>query len=312
MDIHAHWIPREHFVNMHRYIDPGDRAESFQSKPGQNSMRVIRSGVEVFSIPERFYKLDEQVKDMDEAGVDVAVLNTDTWLTWISMSTCKFVNDELARNIEPYADRFVGLAHVPPIEEAIGELDRAIKDLGFKGVALTGHYRGAYLDEDLCKPFMKKVSELDVPIIIHPNATPVEYQTLLKTPMFMMRVIDSGIATARVLFNVLRDFPKLKFVMPHAGGAFTMFMTAGIGKVPPENLKRLYVDTGPGTRSPGMIKACIETYGADQVLFGTDYPSEYDWLKDGVSIIKKLDVDDKTKQKLFSENAAKLLKIRTK
>jgi predicted TIM-barrel fold metal-dependent hydrolase len=311
IDIHAHWIPKAHFLGMEKYIAPGERVEAYEATPGVKWRRVIRDGIQVFAIPERFYRLDEQIKDMDEAGVDLAVLNTDTWQTWISMDTCQFINDELARSIEPYAERFIALAHVPPIEEAIGELDRAVKDLGFKGVSLTGHYRGAYLDEDICKPFLKKVSELDVPIVIHPNATPVEYRTLLKTPMFMMRVIDGGIATARVLFNVLRDFPKLKFVMPHCGGAFTMFMTAGVGRVPPENLKRLYVDTAPGTRSSGMIEACIEAYGAGQVLFGTDYPSAYDWLKAGVSTIQKLNIDEETRQKLFSENAARLMKIKS-
>ena len=311
VDVHAHWMPREHFLNMQKYIDYHERAEPTMSGQG---MRVVRNGIQVFSIPDRFYKLDEQVRDMDEAGVDKLVLHTDTWQTWISMDTCTFINDELAREIEKYPDRFVGLAHVPPIEAAVDELDRAIKDLGFKGVALTGHYRGAYLDEDVCKPFLKKVSELDVPIVVHPTATPVEYQTLKRTPMFLMRVIDGGIATARVLVNVLKEFRSLKFVMPHCGGAFTMVMTIQTRE---ENeklyerqcLDRLYVDTATGGRSAAMIKACIDTYGPNQVMLGTDYPSSYDLLKKGVQTVKNLDVDEETKRKILGENAARVFKI---
>ena len=308
VDVHAHWLPKEHYVNMQKYVDYNERVEPMEFGPGTIGKRVVRGGIRILGVTERTCDMEAQIKDMKDAGIDKLVIHTDTWQTWISMDTCRFVNDELAREVERYPDRLIGLAHVPPIEEAVGELDRAIKDLGFKGVGLTTHYRGSYIDEELSKPFLKKVAELDVPIIIHPNATPVEYQTLTKTPMPLMRVIDGGIGTARVLFNVLKDFPTLKFVMPQCGGAFMMMARGGV-PVERERLARLFIDTAPGNRSPAMVKACIDAYGSEQVMFGTDYPFNYNSLKVGVTTIKNLDIDENVKKRILGENAATLLKI---
>ncbi len=83
----------------------------------------------------------------------------------------------------------------------------------------------------------------------------------------------------------------------------------GLVRAEDQQLKRLYVDTAPGTRTGQMVRACIEAYGPDQVMFGTDYPTDYGWFKTGVSTIEKLDIDEKTKRKILGENAAKLFKI---
>ena len=73
---------------------------------------------------------DVQLKDMDVAGIDKMVLTGAAR----NMKECRIFNDEAAKWVKEHPDRFIGFAHVIPTcgDEALEELDRAIKDLGLK------------------------------------------------------------------------------------------------------------------------------------------------------------------------------------
>ena len=71
----------------------------------------------------------------------------------------------LAERIARYPTRFRGFAAVPMQDprEAADELERAVKELGFKGALINGHTQGVYLDDARCLPFWERVAALDVP-----------------------------------------------------------------------------------------------------------------------------------------------------
>ena len=127
------------------------------------------------------YPIDVQLRDMDDAGVDKAVLTgAPRW----NMEECQLFNNEIAKWVEEKPDRFIGFAHAPPLggEESLNELDRAVKDLGFKGVMFRScidsnsedtSKDSALMDSPDLFPFYKKVVELDVPLFIHPAYYPL-------------------------------------------------------------------------------------------------------------------------------------------
>ena len=80
-------------------------------------------------------------------------------------------NDQLAAAVSNHPTRLAGLAAIAPQapEEAVKELDRALGDLGMKGVIVNSHTKGEYLDEEKFKPILEKIEALGVPLYIHPR-----------------------------------------------------------------------------------------------------------------------------------------------
>ena len=126
---------------------------------------------------ERLPEIDAlRLEAMDKAGIDRAVLSLfqpgiqGERDTATAIRKAKAVNDMLAERIAKHPARFRGFAAVPMQDprKAGDELERAVKELGFKGALVNGHTRGVYLDDARCLPFWERVAALDVPIYLHP------------------------------------------------------------------------------------------------------------------------------------------------
>lgn len=317
IDVHHHWIPKLHYNNLASLVRPGERVEPFVKETGERGFRIIRDGVPVFIPTERYFQLRDQVSDMNRAGVDVSVLSLGLWQEWNDLERCRFLNDELARAIRDYSDRFIGLAHVPIHEGAVDEVERAVKDLGFRGVGFTTHFAGKYPDDAEYLPLYHKINQLNVPIFVHPATLPAENSLLRKYNLYNLgRILDNGLATCRILLSgILDEFPNLKFVMPHLGGAYLMATDypgarARGFRVKPEHLERIFFDCAPSLRSKGITMGAIEALGVEHVVFGSDYPVQYDLMERGVSLIRSLDLGEQDKRKIMSENAAMLMGLR--
>ena len=119
---------------------------------------------------------DKRLEDMDTAGVDIQVLSltspgVEEWDVSTGMKLATKTNDELADVINKYPNRFLGFAALAPDdpEAAADELERAVKDLGFKGWKTHSNYGGTYLDDREYWPILEKAEVLDVPIYLHPT-----------------------------------------------------------------------------------------------------------------------------------------------
>src|SRR4051794_26329291 len=137
IDVHHHWLPAEQFGEVERWLFPGERVHHYDD----GSLEIHRGSICVF--PRRndiLSREDDQLRVMDELGVQTAVLSTGNWLEWLDLDGCRTVNDGLARVVRHSPDRFVGLAHVPPLAPgALDELTRYVEELGFPGVMSIVH-----------------------------------------------------------------------------------------------------------------------------------------------------------------------------
>ena len=106
----------------------------------------------------RLFDLELQLKDMSEAGIDVSVLSC--LLGWnASLDECRLINDDLAKVQAKYLRKFVGLAQAPVLEgeEALQEIERAIRSLSLKGVTSTSQIKGVSLDSPKLYGLYEKV-----------------------------------------------------------------------------------------------------------------------------------------------------------
>jgi len=277
-----------------------------------------------FSDPER------QIRDMDSAGVQTAILTAAVYQEWMTLEAARIYNREFAALQDRYPSRFVGLAHIPPFGEdgALDELERAVREYGLRGVCITTSFLGKYPDEREYWPFYEKVNELGVPIFVHAAGCPLDMSSLDRYGLgsTLGRGLDHALVTTRILYGgVLETFPNLRFLMGHLGGAFYGMVrrllieapSRAVNRIPARDyraqLRRIWFDTAPSFwQGPLEVAHAIGAFGADRVCFGTDYPagiSPETVMPDGVGIIEALTLSAADLASVCGRNARELFNL---
>jgi len=287
IDAHHHYIPAAIVDDLATYLPPYLRVE----RDG-GLLRIFRDGAQHMTINRECYTSHErQLRDMDAAGIGTSILSASVYQEWMTMKAARVFNRDMAEVQAKYPRRFVGLAHVPPFGEegALNELERAVREYGLRGVCITTSFNAKYPDAREYVPFYRKVSELDVPIFVHAAGAPVDTPILSDYELCrtLGRGLEHALVVARILYSgVLEEFPKLRFLMGHLGGAFfamtkrLVVSTKGIFQGIPQRdyprlMQQIWYDTAPSFwQSPAEIRCAIETLGVDRILLGSDYPAQ--------------------------------------
>jgi aminocarboxymuconate-semialdehyde decarboxylase len=208
-------------------------------------------------------------------------------------------------------------------ELAVAELDRAMRELGMRGVEICTSVAGEELSNDRFRKFFAKAEELDALIFMHPNG--FSDGDRLSDHYFINVIgnpLDSTVAVSHLIFGGILDaYPNLKICVAHGGG----FLPAYAGRIdhahasredcrqrieerPSSYLRKLYFDTVVFTEH--QLEYLVSLYGSDHIVLGTDYPYDmgmYDpvGFVDGASALTTGD-----KAAIVGGNAARLLGIR--
>jgi predicted TIM-barrel fold metal-dependent hydrolase len=171
------------------------------------------------------YSTQSKLDAMDDAGVDYGIMRVPVWQEWLRVETCKAVNDNAKKIVDESKGRLFATACVPPwnFKENLYELERCIKELGCVGVQLACHYGELHLDAEEFRPLLKKIAELDVPIVAHhtplpPSPSPelLEFQNLRRE---FGRISSQALAVGRELFSgMFEDLPSLRIIHTMLGG----------------------------------------------------------------------------------------------
>jgi predicted TIM-barrel fold metal-dependent hydrolase len=290
-------------------------------------------GLRATTMHKRLYDLDLQLREMSEAGIDVSVLSC--LLGWSApMDECRLINDDLAKVQANYPGKFVGLAQAPILEgqAAIQEIDRAVRNLGLKGVTITSQAKGVSLDAPRLYDLYEKICELDVPIFVHPALAPVGYDLLqdYDLPRVLGREVDLTVATTRLIAGgVLDRFPDLKLVIAHFGGGIAAVKDRLLAKgYRFGTLKRpfadyfdmLYFDLAGFEGGLTALHCALQGIRPERLLFASDYPQDFTGvntdtgrgmkeLKAYIDAVRALALSDATKEAILGRTAAQLLKL---
>jgi predicted TIM-barrel fold metal-dependent hydrolase len=274
-----------------------------------------------------------RIAHMDAAGVDVQVLSfgspgPQAFAADVAIPMARDANDRLHEATKKYPGRFYGFAALPTADPlaAASELERCVKQLGFKGAMLHGHQQGEFLDAPKYRVMWKKAEALGVPVYLHPALPHPQvvkayfegYEELARAPWGF--AIDTSSHFLRLVFSGLfDDCPKLKIILGHLGEGIPFAMhrldtharaaaeRRGLKKTPLEYFREnLLVTTSGNWYEPAFVCTLL-AMGIDSMLFAIDWP--YESNKVGMEFFNKLSLNDADKHKLAHGNAEKLLRL---
>jgi len=294
---------------------------------------ATEGGVPRMTLHSKLYDAETQLRDMDEAGVDVSVLSCH--LGWDgSLEDCRVINDCYAELEREHKGRFVGLAHAPVLEgdKALDELDRAVLERGLHGVTITSQVGGLSLDAPELDRFYERVARLGVPIFVHPALVPKGYDSIqgYDLPRIIGREIDLTIATIRLIAGgVLDRHPELDFVIGHFGGGISALkdrlvaMAHRFGTLKhsfDEYFDRLYFDLSGFEGGITAFRCGLLGIRPERLVFATDYPQNFtgvstqggkgnEAIREYIEAVKNLDLAEQVKEDILGGTAARLLKL---
>lgn len=200
-----------------------------------------------------------------------------------SSAWTQLANDLIHRVCTLYPSNFVGVAQLPqspgvPPAHCIAELERAVKELGCVGVNLNpdpsdGYWTGPSLADRSFYPLYEKLCELDVPAMVHVSMS--------CNPVFHITGShylngDTSAFMQFALSDLFKDFPTLRFVIPHGGGAIPYHWGRIQGIVADQHLPPLeeivldnvFFDTCVYWQ-PGL-QLLVDSIPADNILYASE------------------------------------------
>ncbi|AXK80956.1 amidohydrolase [Pseudolabrys taiwanensis] len=251
---------------------------------------------------------DTRLREMDAHGMEMMLLSLNAPTVQAipdpkkADEIARRANDYLAEQVAKRPDRFQGLAALPMQDPdlAARELQRCVRDLGFKGVLVNGFSQvreeisAVYYDLPQYWPFWAEVEKLDMPFYLHPrnplpSMAPIyDGHPWLLGPTWAFAQ-ETAVHALRMMASGLFDqYPKLDIILGHLGEGLPYNMWRidnrnGWAKAPPRYpaKKKLceyfqanfYLTTSGNFRTQTLIDAILEI-GADRILFSTDWPFE--------------------------------------
>ena len=288
IDLHNHVIPTTVVDVIAR--DPKRYGTSIEDKDGK---RYFNSHGRLAELQPVFYDADAKVAWMDDNKLDIAAIcvGSPIYFYWLSPETgleaARLANDGIAQMVAKRPDRLRGLAHLPmqDTDAAIAELERVVREYGFKGVEVGTSIEGRPLADPRFRKVLKTVEQLGCFLFTHP------YQCLAQGGMdeyylsnFIGFPLDTTLMAAHLMYSgALDELKTLKILLAHGGG----FVPYQIGRFvhgfnvrpepktktrtsPADLLRRFYFDAL--THDAQAARHLIDRVGADRVVIGSDHP----------------------------------------
>ncbi len=293
IDIHSHVSVPAAAAIVEPYLDISTIPLAFFSTPETKAVNAQQNVDRHSRMSGLGAGLTERLRDLDDMGIDLQVVMPPPAQCYytvpidISVKATQVLNDGVAEYVARTPDRFIALGSVPMTDgrEAAAELERGMRQLGLKGAQVLTNVAGRELSDPAFAPFWAKADELGALVVVHPNGF-TEGQRLAR--FYFNNVIGNPFETTLALHylifdGVLERHPNLRILAVHGGGYLGAYSgrmdhawgtrsdcRGGLPHPPTRYLKKIYVDSVVFT--PRQLAGLIETFGADHVLIGTDYP----------------------------------------
>jgi aminocarboxymuconate-semialdehyde decarboxylase len=325
IDVHTHMTTRSYIELLRTHGAP--ELELKKTKAGQDT--VWYRGSPFFTLFEPMWDYDLRIKDMDKAGVDVAIVSlTCPNAYWggreISLKAARLVNDSMAEQQRARPDRIRWFASLPwqYADDAKAELARCLKN-GAVGVMVIANIASDTLIDSKFAPVWKAIDDAALPVLVHPGAPAGSKELRLDEFSLIAPVgfmFDTTLAFTRMIYSGFLDtYPNLKLIASHGGAALPYLagrldqcwkMIPACGEVikdkPSNYLHRIWYDTV--VYDDRALDLCIHAAGSvDNVLYGSDYPHNIGDMAGCLSRVNARGKDEAVR--IAGKNAERLFKL---
>jgi len=328
IDIYTHILPDAFFREMSR-VSP--KLENIGAR--------LRGVKKLFDLDLRFAEMDtlgdyRQIISLPNPPLE-EIAGGET-----AQKLARVANDAMADLCARHPKRFpafVAAVSLDDVEAALKEAERAIGELGARGIQIFTNISGSPLDEPRFAPVFAAMANYDLPIWLHParSAAMPDYAAEQKSRFEMWWCFgwpyETSVAMARLVFSGVFDrHPGLKIVTHHLGGGMIPFFDGRIGagmevlgsrtsdedysrvlsslKRPHlEYFREFYADTALFGAGNGLTCG-LDFFGADRVVFATDAPLGP--IAKTIAAVDALALDPGAREKIMHGNAERLMKIR--
>ena len=276
-----------------------------------------------------------RLKEMDESGIDIQVLShgapsAQRLDAQSGPGITSQANDNLHAAVQANPDRFAAFAALATAnpEAAADELERCVKDLGFKGAMIHGLTNGKFCDGKEYWPIYARAEALDVPIYLHPgyphpDVVAVYYEDYLAdfpalaTAGWGYTVETATQAIRMVLSGVFDAHPGLQMILGHMGETLPFLLwrvNQALSRV--ENAQtrsfreifaaHFHVTTSGNFSNPALL-CTVQEMGIGRIMFSIDYPFVEN--QPGVDWAEQISLCREDREKILNGNVRKLLKL---
>jgi predicted TIM-barrel fold metal-dependent hydrolase len=276
---------------------------------------------------------DKRIAEMDAAHIDMQILSlTSPGTEQLEVAEAKAfareANDYLADAVRSHPARIGGFATLPTADPsaAAAELERTIRDYGFKGAVINGHVQGRYLDDKFFWPIFERAEALHVPIYLHPTPPPkpvieASYGGFapIVTDLFAGPGwgwhIETAIHVIRIILGGTFDrYPGLQLVVGHMGETLP-FMLQRLDVMPMAMTKlsrpissylreNIHYTFSGFNFTPTFLDLLLQV-GVDRIMFSADYP--YSSMSQARAFLDQLPVSFADRERIAHGNAERLL-----
>jgi aminocarboxymuconate-semialdehyde decarboxylase len=327
IDIHTHVVPE----NFPPYAGKGkDVPWPSMAEAHACHRHVMIKGSVYRTVSDGCWSVPRRIENMDDARVARQVLSPMPELLsyWLPLADAKamirYLNEQLAEMVGRAPQRFVGLGCVPlqDGDAAIAELEYVMKELRFAGVEIASHVNGTSIGDPRFEPFFAAAERMGAAIFVH-ALRPAGLDRIVGA--FPEQAVcfpgDIALAAASMITGGIgARHPKLRIAFSHGGGAlsillprlvhaWTMIAKAkeSLTESPAVTARRFYYDDL--VFDPEAIRFLVQSFGASQIVLGTDYPFAMGDA-DPLGTLEKAGFDSQTVAAITSLNAKKFLSLR--
>jgi aminocarboxymuconate-semialdehyde decarboxylase len=247
-------------------------------------------------IPQKgHFDYEMRIRMMNEAGIDMSIVSlTCPNVYWgnedTSVRAARESNDTMAQAQTTWPDRIRWFTSLPweyP-QRAVEELERSVKN-GASGVMVLANVAGRSLTDPFFTPIWKAIDARALPVLVHPTDPPgadLMDMTKFDLSWSVGFMFDTTLAITRMIFEGFFDqYPNLKLIASHGGGTLPYLVgrfekgdeveipqRRQMKRKPTDYLRHIYYDSI--TYQPEPLQYLISVVGAEQVMFGTDWPHQ--------------------------------------
>ncbi|QKO21135.1 amidohydrolase [Rhodoferax sp. BAB1] len=326
VDVHAHVIPGEFPAWLGGAAPSGWPSMA----PAQDCFHrsVMIDGKNYRTVSDKSWTTSRRLADFADMGLELQAISPmpellSYWLApAVGAQLVRYLNEQIAGMVAESGGRLIGLGAVPlqDMDLAIRELTYIKTSLGLKGVEIGSNINGVVMGDPRWLPFFEACAALDMPVFVH-ALRPAGMDRLVGPPPLQQVLAyptDVGLAAASVLTgNLLARVPGLRLAFSHGGGTLAMLLPRlqqamsvfpalkdSVLKSPAEQARELYYDTL--VFDAPTLQHLVRTFGASQLMVGTDYPFNFHDARP-LESIRAAGFDETVVDQLTQANARRFL-----